>query len=216
MLMELHIFYIAGDLPFQTETWSRPVREVQCWDDWMSMQGDLTTRLEPILSGKNMTELWTSACRPRPEETELRESVWRVCTEFLSRSLTIGLGIRMFHLDPYSRPLTVHLVGAGQNETMGARTTDLDELSRMFPKHQGMEVVMVGPEVVKGPIMRPPLRAFGPRGRVYISAFKGFYHQFWEEIVEKGEAARPDLVVGFHPGMKTSKPSQNKWTYYTM
>ncbi|XP_072535230.1 putative protein MSS51 homolog, mitochondrial [Salminus brasiliensis] len=191
----------TGDLPFPTEVWSRPAKEIRCWEDWLSMQGDLTPRTEPILSGKNMTDLWTNVCRPRPEEAELRESVWRVCSEFLSRSLTIGLGIRMCCLDPYSRPLTVHLVGAGHNETLGARTTDLDELSRMFPGHQGLEVVMVGPEVVQGPIMRPPLRAFGPRGRVYISAYKGLYHQFWEEVVERGEAARPDLVVGFHPGM---------------
>ncbi|MCI4374891.1 hypothetical protein PGIGA_G00012120 [Pangasianodon gigas] len=191
---------MLGDLPFPTEIWSRPANEVRCWEDWLSMQGDLMARMEPILSGKNMTDLWTNTCRPRPEEAELRESVWRVCSEFLSRPLTTGLGIRMFRLDPYSRPLTIHLVGAGHNETLGARTTDLDELSRMFPGHQGLEVVMVGPEVVKGPIMRPPLRAFGPRGRVYISAYKGLYHEFWEELVEKGEAARPDLVVGFHPG----------------
>lgn len=184
--------------------WSRPAKDVRCWDDWVSIQGDLTLRLEPILSGQNMTNLWTNACRPRPEEAELRKSVWRVCSEFFARSLTVGLGIQMSRLDPYSRPLTVHLVGAGHNETLGARLTDMDELNRMFPGHQGLEVVMVGPEVVQGPIMRPPLRAFGPRGRVYISAYKGLYHQFWEEVVEKGEAAKPDLVVGFHPG--TNKP----------
>ncbi|XP_051543399.1 putative protein MSS51 homolog, mitochondrial [Myxocyprinus asiaticus] len=174
------------------EVWSRPANKVRCWDDWLSMQGDLTPRLEPILSGQNTTDLWTNAYRPWPEEAELRESVWHVCSEFFSRSLTV---------DPYSRPLTVHLVGAGHNETLGARTTDMDKLSRMFPGHQGLEVVMVGPEVVKGPIVRPPLRAFGPRGRVYISAYKGLYHQFWEDVVEKGEAAKPDLVVGFHPAI---------------
>ncbi|XP_056306899.1 putative protein MSS51 homolog, mitochondrial [Danio aesculapii] len=198
-----------GDLPFPTEAWSRPANKVSSWSDWLSMQGDLTGRLEPILSGQNMTDLWTNGCRPRPEEAELRDSVWRVCSEFLSRPLTIGMGIRMFNLDPYSRPLTVHVVGAAQNETLGARTTDLDELSHMFPGHQGLEVVMVGPEVVQGPIMRPPLRAFGPRGRVYISAYKGLYHEFWEEKVEKGEAAKPDLVVGFHPGFDGQEVSQD-------
>ncbi len=106
----------------------------------------------------------------------------------------------MFNLDPYSRPLTIHMVGAAHSETLGARTTDMDELGRMFPGHQGLEVVMVGPEVVQGPVMRPPLREFGPQGKVYISAYKGLYHQFWEDVVEKGEAAKPDLVVGFHPG----------------
>ncbi|XP_021326082.1 putative protein MSS51 homolog, mitochondrial [Danio rerio] len=201
----------TGDLPFPTEAWSRPAKDVRCWNDWLSMQGDLMGRLEPILSGQNMTDLWTNSCRPRPDEAELQKSVWRVCSEFFSRSLTIGLGIQMSRLDPYSRPLTVHLVGAGHNETLGARTTDLDELSHMFPGHQGLEVVMVGPEVVQGPIMRPPLRAFGPRGRVYISAYKGLYHEFWEEKVEKGEAAKPDLVVGFHPGFHASQGLGEGW-----
>ncbi|XDV47983.1 hypothetical protein PO909_017509, partial [Leuciscus waleckii] len=199
----------TGDLPFPTEVWSRPAKDVRCWDDWVSMQGDLTPRLEPIMCGKNMTDLWTNGCRPRPEEAELRESVWRMCSEFFSRPLTVGLGIQMTSLDPYSRPLTVHLVGAGHNETLGARVTDMDELSRMFPGHQGLEVVMVGPEVIQGPIMRPPLRAFGPRGRVYISAYKDLYHQFWEEVVEKGEAAKPDLVVGFHPGFEGQEVNQD-------
>lgn len=70
---------------------------------------------------------------------------------------------------------------------------------------------MVGPEVVEGPIMRPPLRAFGPRQRVYISAYKGLYHQFWEELVEKGEAAKPDLVVGFHPGFHANQGLIEGW-----
>uniref|UniRef100_A0A673G119 MSS51 mitochondrial translational activator n=1 Tax=Sinocyclocheilus rhinocerous TaxID=307959 RepID=A0A673G119_9TELE len=192
----------TGDLPFPTKVWSLHAKDIRCWDDWLSMQGDLTSRLEPILSGQNMTDLWTNACRPRPEEAELRESVWRVSSEFFSRMLTVALGIQMARLDRYSCPLTVHLVGAGHNETLGARTTDMDELSRMFPEHQGLEVVMVGSEVVQGPIMRPPLRAFGPRGKVYFSAYKGLYHQFWEEAVEKGEAAKPDLVLGFHPGSR--------------
>ncbi|KAG9349903.1 hypothetical protein JZ751_026256 [Albula glossodonta] len=186
-----------------TKQWSQPAAEVKCWDDWLSMQGDLSPRLEAILSGRNMGDLWTNACRPKPEDGDLRESVWRVTSEFLSRPLTLGLGLRLFGLDPYARPLTIHLAGASHSETMGAKLTDMDELNRMFPGHQGIEVVMVGPEVVEGPIMRPPLRAFGPRGRVYISAYKGLYHQFWEAVIENNEAAKPDLVVGFHPGLTT-------------
>ena len=164
------------------------------------MQGDLTARLDPILNGANMKDLWTNAGRPRPEDEDLRKSLWRVCSEFFSRPLTIAWGMRLFGLKPYSKPLTIHLVGAGTSETMGAKQTDYDELNNMFPGHQGIEIVMVGPEVVDGPIVRPPLRAFGPKRNVYISAYKGLYHEFWEELVEKEEAAKPDLVVGFNPG----------------
>ncbi|XP_009886824.1 PREDICTED: putative protein MSS51 homolog, mitochondrial [Charadrius vociferus] len=60
-------------------------------------------------------------------------------------------------------------------------------------------VVMLGVDVVDGPIMRPPLATPAPRGRIYLSSYKGLYHDFWESHVETKLAARPDLVVGFHP-----------------
>ncbi|KAF6734815.1 putative protein MSS51-like, mitochondrial [Oryzias melastigma] len=200
-----------GDLPFPTDKWSKPQSEVKGWDDWLVMQGDLNPRLDPIVNGENMKNLWTDAGRPQPIDEELRQSLWRVCSEFFSRPLTIAWGMRLFGLDPCSKPLTVHLVGAGHNETLAARLTDYDELNHMFPGHQGIEIVMVGPEVVNGPIVRPPLRAFGPKQRVYISAYKGLYHQFWEEVVEKEEAAKPDLVVGFHPGFDASQALDEGW-----
>uniref|UniRef100_A0A3Q3FC13 MSS51 mitochondrial translational activator n=1 Tax=Labrus bergylta TaxID=56723 RepID=A0A3Q3FC13_9LABR len=191
---------LKGDLPFATEKWSKPQSEVKGWDGWLAMQGDLTSRLSPVLSGANMKGLWTHTGRPQPGDEDLKQSLWRVCSEFFSRPLTIAWGMRMFGLNPFSRPLTIHLVGVAQSETLAARLTDYDELNKMFPGHQGIEIVMVGPEVVDGPVMRPPLTAFGPRQRVYIGAYKGLYHEFWEDLVEKEKATKPDLVVGFHPG----------------
>ncbi|XP_056153595.1 putative protein MSS51 homolog, mitochondrial [Lampris incognitus] len=211
VLNHLLSFLHTGDLPFPTQDWSKPAAEVKSWDDWLPMQGDLTPRLHAVISGKNMADLWKNASRPRPEDSDLQESVWRIQSEFLSRVLTVGMALQHFGLDPYARPLTIHLAGASHSETMGARLTDYDELNRMFPSHQGLEVVMVGPEVVEGPIMRPPLRAFGPKTRVYISAYKGLYHQFWEELVETGEAAKPDLVVGFHPGFHANQGLVEGW-----
>ncbi|XP_013863692.1 putative protein MSS51 homolog, mitochondrial [Austrofundulus limnaeus] len=200
-----------GDLPFPTDKWSKPQSEVRGWDDWLAMQGDLTSRLDPVVKGENMKELWTNAGRPRPDEDDLKQSLWRVCSDFFSRPLTVVWGMRLFGLNPCSRPLTVHLVGAGHTETLAAKLTDYDELNHMFPGHQGIEVVMVGPEVVDGPIVRPPLRAFGPKQRVYISAYRGLYHQFWEELVEMEEAVKPDLVVGFHPGFDASQGLDQGW-----
>ncbi|XP_033840549.2 putative protein MSS51 homolog, mitochondrial [Periophthalmus magnuspinnatus] len=200
-----------GELPFPTDKWSKPQSEIKTWDNWLEMQGDLSSRLEPILSGNNMKELWTDAGRPRPDDEDLKQSLWRVTSEFLSRPMTIAWGIRLFGLNPYKKPLTIHLVGVGQSETLGAKLTDYDELSKMFPEHQGIEVVLVGPEIVNGPVVRPPLHAFGPKHRVFISAYKGLYHEFWENVVEKQEAAKPDLVVGFNPGFDASQGLDEGW-----
>lgn len=180
------------------------------WDDWLPMQEGLTQSLDRILSSANMAALWKNADRTRPDDDDLKQSLWRIQSEFISRVLTVGRAIQQFGLDPYLKPLTVHIVGASHSETMGARLTDYDELSHMFPGHQGIEIVMVGPEMVDGRIVRPPLRAFGPKHKVYISAYKGLYHQFWEDVVEKGEAARPDVVVGFHPGMHLNLSTKQK------
>ncbi|CAJ1080920.1 putative protein MSS51 homolog%2C mitochondrial [Xyrichtys novacula] len=201
----------AGDLPISTEKWSKPTAEVRNWDNWLPMQVDLSPRLDTIISGSNMSTLWKNATRPRPDDTDLKESLWRIQSEFLSRVLTVGMAVQQYSLNPYAKPLTIHLAGASHNETMGARLTDFDELNKMFPEHQGIEIVMVGPEVVNSPIMRPPLTAFGPRKRVYISAYKGLYHQFWEDVLEKGKAAKPDLVVGFHPGFHANQGLVEGW-----
>ncbi|XP_028332994.1 putative protein MSS51 homolog, mitochondrial isoform X2 [Gouania willdenowi] len=201
----------TGDLPLPSEKWSKSAAEVKSWNDWRSMQDHLESRLDSVLSGASMTTLWTSTSRPRPDDADLLQSLWRIQSEFLSRVLTVGMAMQQFGLDPHAKPLTVHLAGASHNETMGARLSDFDELNHMFEGHQGIEVVMVGPEVVHGPIMRPPLRAFGPRQQVYISAYKGLYHHFWEEVVEKEEAARPDLVIGFHPGFHANQGLLEGW-----
>lgn len=170
------------------------------------MQSDLTQHLDKIVSGANMAALWKNVSRPKPDDDDLRRSSWRIQSEFLSRVLTVGMAIQRFGLDPYIKPLTIHLAGASHSETMGAQLTDYNELNHMFLGHQGIEVVMVGPEVVDGPIVRPPLRAFGPKHNVYISAYKGLYHQFWEDVLEKEKATKPDLVIGFHPGMYSNCP----------
>nr|XP_015818841.2 putative protein MSS51 homolog, mitochondrial [Nothobranchius furzeri] len=201
----------TGDLPFPTEKWSMSPADVKSWDDWLSMQVDLAKHLDKVVSGSSMATLWKNVSRPKPDDEDLRKSLWRIQSEFLSRVLTVGTAIQRFGLDPYVKPLTVHLAGASHSETMGARLTDYDELSHMFPGHQGIEVVMVGPEVVDGPITRPPLRAFGPKQRVYISTYKGLYHQFWEDVVEKEEAAKPDLVITFHPGFHANQGLVEGW-----
>lgn len=208
-LVEWLVF--TGDLPFPTDVWPKPASQVSGWDDWFSMQVELDNRLDAVLTSRYMGILWSNAGKPRPEEPELRESVKRVSTEFLSRPLTIGMGLLNFGLDPCAQPLTVHVVGASHNETLNARVSDLDELVRMFPGTQALQVVMVGPEVVDGSITRPPLSGYGPRGQVYISAKKGFYHDFWETLVETQEVMRPDLVVGFHPGFHVSTGLAEGW-----
>ncbi|KYO32494.1 putative MSS51-like protein, mitochondrial [Alligator mississippiensis] len=208
-LVEWLIF--TGDIPFHTETWTKRIQEVKGWEDWFAMQEHLDEKLGAILTGRYMTILWANAGKPKPEEGELLESIKRLTSDFQSRPITIGLGLHAFSIDPYAKPITVHVAGASHIETLNTRVIDYDELTRIFPGHQGIEVVMVGVDVVDGSIMRPPLTAFGPRGRVYLSSYKGLYHDFWESQVETQQAAHPDLVVGFHPGFHACQDLMEGW-----
>ncbi|XP_063285106.1 putative protein MSS51 homolog, mitochondrial [Pelobates fuscus] len=208
-LVEWLVF--TGDIPFTTGPWKKTHSEIKSWEDWFAMQEDHEEKLDNILSGRYMAMLWSNAGKPRPENNDLRESVKRLTCDFFSRPMCIGFAMNTFHVDPYSGPITIHVVGASHIETLNIRTTDYDELAKMFPGNQGLEVVMVGPEIVDSPVMRPPLTAFGPRGRVYLSGFRGLYHVFWETLIETKKAARPDLVVGFHPGFHVSQGLTEGW-----
>ncbi|XP_069840415.1 putative protein MSS51 homolog, mitochondrial isoform X2 [Dendropsophus ebraccatus] len=208
-LVEWLIF--TGDIPFPTSPWTKSIAEIKTWEDWFAMQENLEEKLDAIMSGRYMGMLWSNAGKPKPETSELQESVKRLTTDFFTRPMTIGFAINAFRVDPYTAPVTVHVVGASHIETLNVRATDYDELAKMFPKNQGLEVVMIGPEVVDGPAISPPLTAYGPRGRVYISGYKSLYHVFWETLVENQRASRPDLVVGFHPGFHASQGLTEGW-----
>uniref|UniRef100_A0A8C5QUF5 MSS51 mitochondrial translational activator n=1 Tax=Leptobrachium leishanense TaxID=445787 RepID=A0A8C5QUF5_9ANUR len=208
-LVEWLIF--TGDIPFPTGPWKQSHLEVKNWEDWFSMQEDLEDKLGNIMSSRYMQMLWSNAGKPRPENSDLNESVKRLICDFFSRPLSIGFAMDSFSVNPNGGPITIHVVGASHIETLNIRTTDYDELAKMFPGNQGLEVVMVGPEIVESPVMRPPLTAFGPRGRVYLSGYKGLYHIFWETMIETKQAARPDLVVGFHPGFHASQGLAEGW-----
>ncbi|XP_053551031.1 putative protein MSS51 homolog, mitochondrial isoform X2 [Bombina bombina] len=208
-LVEWLVF--TGDIPFPTKPWSKPFSEVKDWEDWFSMQEELEAKMDNIISGRYMTLLWSNAGKPKPEESELKGSIKRLTTDFFSRPLTIGFALNAFQVNPYKGPVTVHVVGASHIETLNIRSTDYDELAKMFPGNQGLEVAMVGPEVVDGPVMRTPLTAFGPRGRVYLSGYRNLYHIFWETLIETQKAARPDVVVGFHPGFHASQGLTEGW-----
>nr|XP_033818666.1 putative protein MSS51 homolog, mitochondrial [Geotrypetes seraphini] len=208
-LVEWLVF--MGDIPFPVDSWTKHISEMKSWEEWFCMQEHLEQKLSSILTGHYMNLLWSNAGKPKPDGGELIESIKRLTSDFLSRPMTIGFGLGAFHVDPYTGPITVHVVGASHIETLNTRITDYDELAQMFPGNQGIEVVMVGPEVADGPIMRPPLTAFGPRGKVYLSSYKGLYHDFWETLVESQQAARPNLVVGFHPGFHASQGLTEGW-----
>uniref|UniRef100_G3TN58 MSS51 mitochondrial translational activator n=2 Tax=Loxodonta africana TaxID=9785 RepID=G3TN58_LOXAF len=203
---------VTGDLVPPSGPWPWPAEVVQGWDTWFSMRGlQLDTTLNAVLCSHAMTTLWASVRQPRPGSDVLQGSLKRLLTDALSRPLTLGLGLQSLRIDVgKAGGSTVHVVGASHVETFLTRPGDYDELSYMFPGHLGLRVIMVGVDVATGFSQSTSTSPLEP-GTVQLSSHKGLYHDFWEEQVETGNVAHPDLVVGFHPGFHSSPDLMEAW-----
>lgn len=194
-------FFPAGDFVLPSGPWSWLTEVVQGWDTWFSMQRlQLDSTLDAVLNSQAMTTLWASAGRPRPDPHVLQGSLKRLLTDALSRPLTLGFGLRALGINVGKvGGSTVHVVGASHAETFLTRPGDYDELGYMFPGHLGLRVILVGIDVAAGFSQSTSASLLEP-GTVQLSGHRGLYHDFWEEQVETGQIAHPDLVVAFHPG----------------
>lgn len=194
---------VTGDFPPPSEPWPWLAESVQGWDTWFSMWcSQLDATLDAVLNSHAMTTLWASVGRPRPEPDVLRGSLKRLLTDALSRPLTLGFGLRALGVNvKKTGGSTVHVVGASHVETFLTRPRDYDELGNMFPGHLGFRIIMVGVDVAAGFLQTTSASPLEP-GTVQLSGHRGLYHNFWEEQVETGQTARPDLVVAFHPGKR--------------
>jgi splicing suppressor protein 51 len=98
---------------------------------------------------------------------------------------------------------TLHVVGASHVETFLIRSGDYDELGYMFPEHLGFHVIMVGVDVATDLLQSSSSLSLEP-GTIQLSGHRALYHDFWEEQIETGILAHPDLVAAFHPGKNCS------------
>nr|XP_045378735.1 putative protein MSS51 homolog, mitochondrial isoform X1 [Camelus bactrianus]XP_045378736.1 putative protein MSS51 homolog, mitochondrial isoform X1 [Camelus bactrianus] len=203
---------VTGDFVLPSGPWSWLTEVVQGWDTWFSMQRlQLDSTLDAVLNSQAMTTLWASAGRPRPDPHVLQGSLKRLLTDALSRPLTLGFGLRALGINVGKvGGSTVHVVGASHAETFLTRPGDYDELGYMFPGHLGLRVILVGIDVAAGFSQSTSASLLEP-GTVQLSGHRGLYHDFWEEQVETGQIAHPDLVVAFHPGFHASSDLMESW-----
>ncbi|XP_044896089.1 putative protein MSS51 homolog, mitochondrial isoform X2 [Felis catus] len=203
---------VTGAFVLPSGPWPCLAEAVQGWDTWFSMRHlQLDATLDAVLGSHAMTTLWASVERPRPDPDVLQGSLKRLLTDALSRPLTLGLGLRALRINVGKiGGSTVHVVGASHVETFLTRPEDYDELGYMFPGHLGLRVIMVGIDVSAGFTQNPSTPILEP-GTVQLSGHRGLYHDFWEEEVETGRIAHPDLVVTFHPAIRNWQPHYRFW-----
>ncbi|EHB17478.1 Zinc finger MYND domain-containing protein 17 [Heterocephalus glaber] len=203
---------VTGDFVLPSGPWPWPADVVQDWDTWFSMRGlQLEATLDAVLSSHAMTVLWASVGRPRPEPDVLQGSLKRLLTDTLSRPLTLGLGLRALGINSgKTGRSTVHVVGASHVETFLTGSGDYNELGYMFPGHLGLHVIMVGIDVATS-FLQSTGSSTPETGTILLSGHRGLYHDFWEEHVETGQIAHPDMAVAFHPGFHASPTLMETW-----
>lgn len=203
---------VTGDFVLPSGPWPWLPEEIQNWDTWFSMRGlQLESTLNALLGSHAMTMLWASLGRPRPDPDVLHGSLKRLMTDVLSRPLTLGLGIRTLAIDVgKTGGSTLHVVGASHVETFLIRSGDYDELGYMFPENLGFRVIMVGVDVSADLLQSSSSLPLEP-GTVQLSGHRALYHDFWEEQIETGNLAHPDLVAAFHPGFHASPGLMEAW-----
>ncbi|XP_049645132.1 putative protein MSS51 homolog, mitochondrial [Suncus etruscus] len=203
---------VTGNFVLPSDPWPCLGEAVQDWDAWFSMRGlQLDATLDAVLRSRAMTNLWASVDRPRPDPQALQASMKRLLTDALSRPLTLGLGLQIFGIDVRKAGgSTMHVVGASHAETFLTRPGDYNELGYMFPGHLGIRVVMVGVDVAVGFSQGTSVSPVEP-GTVQLISHRGLYHDFWEEQVDTGRVAYPDLVVAFHPGFHATPDLLKAW-----
>ncbi|KAM9052373.1 LOW QUALITY PROTEIN: putative protein MSS51 homolog, mitochondrial [Megaptera novaeangliae] len=203
---------VTGDFVLPSGPWSWLTKVVQGWDTWFSMRHlQLEATLDAVLGSQAMTTLWASVGWPRPDPDVLQGSLKQLLTVALSRPLTLGFGLQALGINVGKvGGSTVHVVGASHAETFLTHSGDYDELGYMFPGHLGLHVIMVGVDVAAGFSQSASPSLLEP-GTVQLSGHRGLYHDFWEEQVESGQIAHPDLVVAFHPGFHASPDLMEAW-----
>ncbi|KAM5140045.1 LOW QUALITY PROTEIN: putative protein MSS51 homolog, mitochondrial [Callospermophilus lateralis] len=203
---------VTGDFVLPSGPWPWPAEVVQDWNTWFSMRGlQIDATLNAILGSHAMTSLWASVGRPRPDPDDLKGSLRRLLTDVLSRPLTLGLGFRVLGIDVRKTGgSTVHVVGASHVETFLTRSGDYDELGYMFSGHLGLHVIMVGVDVSADFLHSTSASPLEP-GTIQLSGHRSLYHYFWEEQIETGKIAYPDMVVAFHPGFHASLNLMEAW-----
>ncbi|KAM5322922.1 putative protein MSS51 homolog, mitochondrial [Glossophaga mutica] len=203
---------VTGDFVLPSGPWPQQAEVVQGWDTWFSLRRlQLDATMDAVLGSHAMTTLWAGVGRPRPDPDVLQGSLKRLLTDVLSRPLTLGFGLRALGINVKKMGgSTVHVVGASHVETFLTRPGDYDELGHMFPGHLGLRIIMVGVDVAAGFSESTSTSPLEP-GTVQLSGHRGLYHNFWEEQVETGQTAHPDLAVAFHPGFHASPDLMEAW-----
>jgi len=194
---------LPKDLPdvLSKTKWTKKTAEVTSWDDWWGMHEKILNSLKK--QAVHIKNWWDFTGRPFPGEEEILDSLKRLVAGVITHPITIGKVI-----DTYTpkrkkdKPKSIHLMGTDRPEATMIYAGFFTEILAANPINP-IKITLVSPD----PANKQLAQDCGPKSpmlinqRCKLTAWDGFYHDFWQKWIRTKKVERPDVAMGIHPGL---------------
>jgi len=194
---------LPKDLPdvLAKTKWTKKTAEVGTWDDWWEMHEKILKSLQK--QATHIQNWWDFTGRPYPGDQEILDSLKRLVSGVITHPLTIGKVI-----DQYTpkrkkdKPKSIHLMGTDRPEATMIYAGFFTEILAANPLNP-IKITLVSPD----PANKQLAQDCGPKSpmlinqRCKLTAWDGFYHDFWQKWIKTKKVEKPDVAMGIHPGL---------------
>merc|ERR1711899_125345 len=191
------------DLPelLQKSKWSKPAKEVETWDHWWAMHQKI---LKPLgKTAKVIHNWWSFTEKAEVSEEQILDSLKRLVTGVLTHPVTIGKMVNEYTPKrKKNSPKTVHLVGTDRPEATMIYAGFYHEILASNPLNP-IKLTLISPDDANQQLAKDcsPASPMLINPRCKLTAWDGFYHDFWDKYVNRKRVEEPDIVMGIHPGL---------------
>jgi len=181
--------------------WNKKAGEVAGWSDWWEMHEEVLKMLQK--QAVHIQAWWEFTGRPDPGQDQILASLQRLVSGVLTHPITIGKVI-----DTYTpkrkkdKPKSIHLMGTDRPEATMIYAGFFTEILAANPLNP-IKMTLVSPD----PANKQLASDCGPKSpmlineRCKLTAWDGFYHDFWQKWIRTKKVERPDIAMGIHPGL---------------
>merc|ERR1712038_188831 len=181
--------------------WSKKAVEVEGWDIWWEIHEKILKSLRK--QATHIQSWWEYTGRAYPGDDEILGSLKRLVSGVLTHPLTIGKVIVNYTPKrKKDKPKSIHLVGTDRPEATMIYSGFFTEILMANPLNP-IKITLVSPD----PANRQLAQDCSPKSpmlinqRCKLTAWDGFYHDFWTKWIKTKKVEVPDVAMGIHPGL---------------
>jgi len=185
----------------QKSKWTKPAKEVETWDQWWSMHQKIAKPLGK--TAKVIHNWWSFTEKAEVSEEQILDSLKRLVTGVLTHPVTIGKMVNEYTPKrKKNSPKTVHLVGTDRPEATMIYAGFYHEILASNPLNP-IKLTLISPDDANQQLAKDcsPASPMLINPRCKLTAWDGFYHDFWDKYVNRKRVEEPDIVMGIHPGL---------------